>query len=922
MLFISLYNKILYISINYCAQEECMNKIIRVILLCNLLFCFMVFTSACKNNQGENLVPDSDNTELSNPPEPTQAIQLSEDFDYNLIVKGYKGYEISNLLYGLFLEDINFAADGGLYAELIKNRSFEYGSLASNAGSHGWAITNGITLDIIDGSADKSYLNENNPQYAHITNPSNSLGGIGNVGFLDGLAVVKDAIYNFSGYFKSTIGYNGAVTLQLKDNAGTIYGEAVITGIGSTWTKYEANITSSATISKGLKLFVLINEGSIDMDMISLFPADTYQGRDNGLRKDLTRALEDLSPKFLRFPGGCVVEGETLENAYNWKDSIGNGLEFTINGQVTYGDVASRPQGENIWGDQNNASNHPYYMSYGLGFYEYFLLCEDINAAPIPIVNAGLSCLIQGTRSVGTPAQAAEIGTPEFEQYVQDALDLVEFCKGDENTKWGAIRIAMGHKEPFELTYLGIGNEQWSNDYYNRYEVFKNTFDQAKIDNPELYGNIELIVANGPTSSDQFAWNKINLYGSDYAGLVDEHYYNLPSWFLTNTNRYDTYDRSSTPVFLGEYAAKSNNAEAALAEAAYMTGLERNGDIVKLASYAPLFGNSTSYQWSPDMIWFQNDTLWKSANYYVQRLFSTNLSKEIIESELIKTSSYESEGNISGKIGIGTWMTSATFDNILVIDNETKEVLYSDDFSSDSSDSMTKIGGVWAYQDNQMLQSNTTNPRNTISGDVSFLGDSTWMNYTLTMTATKISGSEGFLIPFAVKDENNYFHWNIGGWNNTVSCLEQISGGSKSGQIASTVTNLKVEAGKPYEIKIVVNGSSIECYLDGKGLIKYTLPKVAAVYQVVGVDDTGDMIIKIVNVSASKQNVLVQLKDLSLACETAVVSVLAANEAGDINTSDEPENVAIEDSTIIISNTFSYTAPKYSVSVIRVPIKN
>jgi alpha-L-arabinofuranosidase len=879
-----------------------------------------MFTSACKNNQEENLVPDLDNMEVSNPPDPTQAVQLSGDFDYSLEVNGSESYEISNLLYGLFLEDINFAADGGLYAELLKNRSFEYGSLAMRGSLHGWVATDNITFDIMDGSTDKSYLNENNPQYARVANPSSTLGGIGNFGFLDGLSVTKDADYNFSGYFKSSTGYHGAITLQLKGNDGTIYGESTITEIGSAWTKYKSTITASATISEGLKLFVLINEGSVDMDMISLFPEDTYQGRENGLRKDLAQALEDLSPKFLRFPGGCVVEGETLENAYSWKASIGNGLAFTINGEVTYGDVATRPQGENLWGDQNNATTHPYYMSYGLGFYEYFLLCEDIKAAPVPIVNAGLSCLIQGTRSVGIPAQAAEIGTPEFEQYVQDALDLVEFCKGDENTKWGAIRIAMGHKEPFDLTYLGIGNEQWSNDYYNRYEEFKKAFDQAKVDNPELYGDIELIVANGPTSSDQFAWNKINSLGTDYAGLVDEHYYNVPSWFLTNTNRYDTYDRSSTPVFLGEYAAKSNNTEAALAEAAYMTGLERNGDIVKLASYAPLFGNSTSYQWSPDMIWFQNDLLWKSANYYVQQLFSTNQSKQVIKSELSKTSSSETESSISGKVGIGTWMTSATFDDIMIISNETNEVLYSDDFSTDSIDSFTKIAGTWVYKDGQMLQTNTSNPRNTITGDVSFVGDTNWTNYTLTMTATKLSGSEGFLIPFAVKDENNYYHWNIGGWNNTVSCLEQISGGSKSGQIASTVTNLKVETGKSYEIKIVVNENSIECYLDGKGLIKYTLPKVDAVYQVVGVDDTGDMIIKIVNVSDTQQNILVQLNDISLASETAVLSVLAANDAGDMNTPTDPEKVAIIDSTIIINNSFSYSAPKYSVSVIRVPI--
>lgn len=894
---------------------------LRVLALYLLVIGLMVLTTACesKKKSDEEFSSDVTGNPADTMPSTTQtpAIPVGE-YDYSLVINGADSYDISDMLYGLFLEDINFTADGGLYAEKIKNRSFEFSSMATGGEKCGWYTLGDAAFEVIDGSSDRSWLNENNPKYARVSNQSGSPSGIGNEGFLDGLSIVKNEVYNFSGYFKAADGYNGKITVSLQDANGNKYGETTIEGIKKEWWKFEAQLTATATMNTGLKLYVLLDNCTVDMDMISLFPADTYKGRENGLRKDIAEALEELSPKFLRFPGGCVVEGESLHNAYSWKDSIGNGMEFTINGEVTYGDVATRPLAENLWGNQNTTSKNPYYMTYGLGFYEYFLLCEDLGASPVPILNAGLSCLIQGTRRVGSPAEAEEIGSPEFEQYVQDALDLVEFCKGDASTEWGAIRIGMGHEEPFDLTYIGIGNEQWGNEYFSRYDAFKAAFDQVAIDNPELYGDITLIVANGPVSTDSYAWNKIKLYGADYAGLVDEHYYMVPNWFLTNTTRYDSYDRSSTKVFLGEYAAKSNNMEAALAEAAYMTGLERNGDVVELASYAPLFGNITSNQWTPDMLWFKNDGIWKSVNYYVQKLFSNNKSDKVLNSTL--TGSSLISVNLSGKAGVGTWMTSATFDNIKVENNETGEELYYDDFSSDTLGSLETIEGSWSIEDGQLKQSRTGNPRNTITGDAAFLGDVNWTNYTLTLTATKLSGDEGFLIPFAVKDENNYYHWNLGGWGNTVSCLEQISSGSKSGQIAATVQNCKIETGKAYEIRIVVKDNKIECYLDGKGLINYTVPKVESVFQVTGLADNGDMIVKIVNVSDKEQNIMIQTNDLQVTGSSAQAYVLAAESLSDMNKPNDPDLVTIKESSVNVSNAFIYTAPRHSVIVLRILI--
>ncbi|TAH70401.1 MAG: alpha-N-arabinofuranosidase [Anaerolineaceae bacterium] len=905
-----------------------MKSISKLVVRFVMLASFVIVATSCtslktKNDQDDAAIKKERDTEVVPiPPDDTDKtdrtdiIPSSDEYDYLLEIDGSSGYEVSENLYGLFLEDINFAIDGGMYAEKIKNRSFEYGSMATNSSRHGWITLGEIEFEVIDGSSDKSFLNENNPHYARLTNSSNSLAGIGNGGFLDGMSIEENAVYDFSGYFKSH-DYTGSIIIKLQDDQGNEYGETKISGITDEWLKYDAIITAAATITKELKLYVLIDKGTVEMDMISLFPRDTYKGRKNGIRKDIGEKLEALSPKFLRFPGGCIVEGKTLDTAYDWKASIGYGIEFNINGKSSYGDVATRPLGVNLWGNPQITKN-PYYMTYGIGFYEFFLLCEDLKAEPIPIINAGMSCQIQGTRSVGTPAQALEIGSDEFNKYVQDALDLIEFANGDSNTKWGAIRIAMGHEEPFNVKYLGIGNEQWGEVYFSRYEAFKSAFQEAAKVNPSLYADIELIVANGPVAADRYAWNRINVKGTDYAGLVDEHYYMEASWFLTNTDRYDTYDRDNVPVFLGEYAAKANTAEAALAEAAFMTGLERNGDIVALASYAPLFGNSTAIQWSPDLIWFNNHKVWGSPNYYVQKIFADNVSSKILDSTLIGES-LTSEA-LSGKIGVGTWMTSAFFENIKVVDNESGDVLFSDDFADNSIDDWEQIAGNWNIEDKQLGQSNAGSPRNTLTGDVVYNGDINWTNYTLTLTATKKGGSEGFLIPFAVKDKNNSYHWNLGGWANTVSCLEKISAGSKSGQIATTVKSLKIETGRAYEIKIVVNDNLIECYLDDTKMISYTIPKAEAIYQVTGLDSQGNLIIKVVNVSNETKDLMITVSDLDIKEGNINVSLLTAENSSDINTEHEPENVSIKQTTIKVDKDFVYSAPKYSVSVLHIPL--
>lgn len=883
-------------------------KVIVTFLLTALLAC-LVLSGCSKEKKSEEAPKATVNQKLANKKktEDTAAIQIDAD-----VTKLDESYNISELLYGVFLEDINYAVDGGLYAEMVKNRSFEYANLAIDGAKHGWECSDETKVSF-EVKKDAEALNGNNPSYAVITNQDSKPQGIGNRGFLDGMAIKAGVTYKFSAYIKGLDGYKGKVYIKLasKDGAET-YAETSIDAVTDKWWKYEAELLSGKEVNQSLRLFVSIDKGSVALDMVSLFPSDTYNGRENGLRADLVEYLKELQPSFLRFPGGCVIEGKTYESAYNWKDSIGNGMEFEINGEKTVGDVAVRPQGIDLWADLNREANNPYYTTYGLGFYEYFLLCEDLDCLGVPILNAGMTCPIQSPNY-----QVRTLNSEEFAQCIQDALDLVEFCRGDKNTKWGAVRIAMGHEEPFELKYIGIGNEQWQDEYYLHYAQFKEAFEEAAKKNPEMYQGIELIVANGPNSGDRFAWDKIQSKNDNtYAGLVDEHYYQTPDWFLGNVNRYDSYDRDSVPVFLGEYAAKSNNMNAALAEAAYMTGLEKNADIVKMACYAPLFGNDTKVQWTPDMIWFNNHQVYGSVNYYAQKIFMNNVGTKMVNSSI---SVGEQDNSLTGRVGVGTWSTSARFDDMLVVDNETGEELYRNDFSDGTLASFIKVAGQFSIDDGVLVQSNTEYTKSEATGDVTYVGDANWSNYTYTVTATKTGGDEGFLIPVAVTDKNNNIFWNIGGWGNTVSCLQIVSDGVKSDQVQGTVKDIHLSNNKEYKIKMVVQGNKITGYLNDVKMFDYTHEATSPLYESVSIDEESkDLIIKVVNVTGTNYTTDFTIENFGAMAETADVQQIVGSSLMAQNTSQNPESVTIENTTEKFSENFKYQLPAYSITVIRI----
>lgn len=522
--------------------------------------------------------------------------------------------DIQPTMWGLFFEDINFAADGGLYAELVKNRSFEFtdpmmGWTEPNSDRHSLNLKSGKALPVA--YAEK----QPNRYYLRVIINDDNGYELVNEGFR-GMGIRQNDKYNFSFMAKVDSGVT-AVKCQLINQQNEVIASGSATVGGDDWKNYETAITASATCPKAKLKITFVGNGTIDLDMVSLFPQDTWKGRKNGLRKDLVQLLYNMHPGFLRFPGGCIVEGRTLDRRYQWKKTVGP--------------IEDRPTLVNRWNTEFAHRLTPdYYQSFGLGFFEYFQLAEDIGAEPLPILNCGMACQYN-------TGELVPLGKT-LDPYVQDALDLIEFANGDVTTKWGNLRAEMGHPKPFNLKYIGIGNEQWGKDYFDRYVVFEKAI-------KDKYPDMKIVSGSGPSAEGDYfdyGWKRLKKLN---ASLVDEHYYKSPEWFRNNAKRYDNYDRKGPKVFAGEYAAQSvaiaspnnkNNWECAMSEAAFMTGLERNADVVNMASYAPLFANINAWQWTPDLIWFDNIKSYGTPNYYVQKMYATNKGNKVVPITLNK----------------------------------------------------------------------------------------------------------------------------------------------------------------------------------------------------------------------------------------------------------------------------------------------
>ncbi|MEJ5995691.1 alpha-L-arabinofuranosidase C-terminal domain-containing protein [Pedobacter sp. Du54] len=504
-------------------------------------------------------------------------------------------------MWGVFFEDINFGADGGIYAELLKNRSFEFSKPLM-----GWNVQKQKEGEIL--VVNRKELNEANPRYLQVKKEAGNI-EITNEGF-KGIGVKKGLRYDFSMLYRMPIG-GMKLVLLLKDSKNNTIGRTeLIPNQTDVWQKQTTSLIATETDLKGKFMVILQGKGAIDLDMISLFPSDTWKNQPQGLRADMVQMLADMKPGFIRFPGGCIVEGTDLANRYQWKNTIGP--------------IEDRKMIMNRWNVEFAHRPAPdYYQSFGLGFFEYFQLAEDIGSDALPILNCGMAC------QFNTGEVAA---LDELDPYVQDALDLIEFANGDTTTKWGKKRAELGHPKPFNLKMMGIGNENWGPQYLERLAIFTKAIKTK-------YPNFKLINSSGTgPDGDRFELLNTSLRTAK-ADFIDEHYYRPADWFLKNAGRYDNYPRNESKVFVGEYAVHAdskiigpnrNNWQSALASAALMTGLERNADVVQMASYAPLFAHVDAWQWAPDLIWVDNLNVYGTPDYYVQKLFSTNKGTDVV----------------------------------------------------------------------------------------------------------------------------------------------------------------------------------------------------------------------------------------------------------------------------------------------------
>ena len=548
----------------------------------------------------------------------------AQETDVMVVQANKIGAEIQPTMYGHFLEDINFAADGGLYAELVKNRSFEFPQNLM-----GWRTFGNVALKD-DGPF------ERNPHYVRLSPAGHGAKctGIENEGFF-GIGVKAGEGYRFSVWAR---GENQKIRVELVNTASMGESQVMTSDVmeinSREWRKYEMVVTPKETFAKAHLRIYLVSDGSVDLEHVSLFPVDTWKGRKNGLRKDLAQALADTKPGVFRFPGGCIVEGTDLATRYNWKNSVGP--------------VENRPLNENRWNYTFQHRLYPdYFQSYGMGFFELFQLAEDMGAEPLPVVNCGLACQYQNN------SEDAHVKVADLGSYVQDALDLIEFANGDTTTEWGRLRAEMGHAAPFNLKFIAVGNEQWGEEYPARLKVFVEAIRKA-------YPDIKIIGSSGPNSEGkdfEYLWPEMRKLKVD---LVDEHFYRPEDWFLASGNRYDNYDRKGPKVFAGEYAChargkKWNHFHASLLEAAFLTGVERNADVVHMATYAPLFAHVEGWQWRPDLIWYDNLRSVRSCSWHVQSLYGHNRGTNVVPLTMDKKA-------VSGQPGQNGLFASAVWD--------------------------------------------------------------------------------------------------------------------------------------------------------------------------------------------------------------------------------------------------------------------
>ena len=748
-------------------------------------------------------------------------------------------------LYGIFFEDLNHAADGGLYAEMVQNRSFEFCAV-DNPSYHplmAWGKIEKKYSRMQWWIQDSHPYSRRNPHYLVCEIFETGMGaGVRNTGFTPGMYLQKGEKYRFS-CLSATDG-RGELPLRivLENDEGRNLGQAdIVVSNGTVWNHYEAEITAQETTTAGNLSIYIEAVGRLYLDMVSLFPQKTFMQQRNGLRADIATLLADLKPRFMRFPGGCLVHdgsinAEDRDSLYRWKNTIGV--------------LEERPARRNNWG---------YNQTLGLGYYEYFCFCEEIGAKPLPVLPAGYD-----------PHHQRKVPFDQLDEWIQEALDLISFANDDASAQWGRIRCELGHPEPFGLEYIGIGNEEVGEGFFERYPYFHKAI-------KEKYPDIQIIASSGPFAAGGEYEKGWNCARRNHADLVDEHYYMAPEWFLANHHRYDSFDEKDPRVFLGEYASWGNTWYNALIEASYMTGMERNSEKVGLACYAPLLCNVNYINWKPDMIWFDNHQAYGTANYYVQKLFMNHQGNDRIELEMTGIDdSVTIQDDPKGGFGLRIEPDTVVRYSQIMIEDIQNGTIWKDSEVYFVGDNVEQY--ISADPDARVVTEDIL--LHTVESD----------HYIITVKGEMLDGRRGFMLQYGNRDEKNRYQWEIGGWQNMDSALTQDIAGRNS---CLTQSSFTVAADREYELKLEIEGRHLRAYIDGELIheIHHAPVKIEPLYTAASIDrQSGDVIVKLVNVQKRPIDTVLHMEGIEQA--KGIAYIMSGFALEDENSFAEPLKVS------------------------------
>lgn len=802
-----------------------------------------------------------------------------------------KGAEVAPSMYGIFFEEINHAGDGGLYAELVKNRSFEElempeGYYAEGDVLHPKKVCNHMSGEVREGSFRwttepvpgwnlntqgtahaEMKLTKENPKYP--TAPNNLKVTIKDVstpvrlinGGYWGMNLVKEDSYLLRTILRTSADYKGKITALLLSEKDEVLASAPIEISGSgTWNDVYQMMRPAATDAKGKLALEFDGPGTVYVDYVSLFPEKTFRNRPNGLRNDVAEMLAGLQPAFVRWPGGCVVEGISLENRFEWKKTLG--------------DPAARSGEYSTWG---------YRCSYGFGYYEMLQFCEDIGAKAMFVCNVGLGCQYR----MGDASPENKIA-----YYLDDCMDAIEYAIGDVTTEWGAKRAEQGHPTPFPLQYVEIGNENWGDEYDKRFDIFYTAI-------KEKYPELTLISNHGLGGTGKIA----------KTDMIDPHWYVNPEFFFQNTKIFDNHPRGKYDVYVGEYACNANvgggNLRAALSEAAFISGMERNGDLVKMTSYAPLLENRNDRSWAVNLIWLDTDQVLGRSSYYVQKMAAENRPTYNVKSNLTVSTPQQMEYN-AGRFGFGSWNTQVEFSDVKVTRADGTAVPL--DLAKPAEQK-----GTWNLKDGLLSQTSLETPTKYIVDG--FSGN----EFTLECRVRKTGGHEGFFIYFGLSEDNKKgFVYNVAGWNNQTTAIEGVAEGRTAGVVSDRVAQ-SLENDQWYDVKMVVTPLKSELYMDGKLIVSYSPETTPLQFFSSGYDEaTGELIVKVVNAEDEAYPLRIKLEGVSKVEKTGKVISLSAASDMEENSFEEPMKISPQESEYNgFGESFDYSFPPFSYTILR-----